>query len=160
MTPVDDKERIYLQYHDKVFGYVISRIGRPDAEDVVSSVFLKVYEGIESYDATRASLSTWIYAITRNAVTDYFRSAKRATAPLDENLGYIEPAEQEDWDVLLEQLHTELQRLPEIQRNIIILHYYFELGHKEIAEKMGLSYDNTRKQCSLGIGALRSRLTR
>ena len=80
--------------------------------------------------------------------------------PLNEDPGYIEPAEEENLDELLEQLHTELQRLPEIQRDILILHYYFDMGHKEIAGRLGLSYDNTRKQCSLGIGTLRSRLKR
>ena len=161
MTPKNDRERIYLEYYDKVFGYVFSRIHRrPDTEDVVSIIFLKIYERIEGYDAKKASLSTWIYAITRNAVADYFRSTKHAAVPLNEDPGYIEPAEEENLDELLEQLHTELQRLPEIQRDILILHYYFDMGHKEIAGRLGLSYDNTRKQCSLGIGTLRSRLKR
>ena len=45
-----------------------------DAEDLVSDVFLKAYEKYPTFDADRASVSTWLYTITRNTVIDYFRT--------------------------------------------------------------------------------------
>ena len=74
MSTMTEKEALYLEYRDKVSGYVFSRLNNPkDAEDLVSEVFLKVYEKYRSFDAERASVSTWIYAITKNTVTDYLR---------------------------------------------------------------------------------------
>ena len=68
---------IYTQYRDKVFGFVRSKIvNQTEAEDIVQTVFLKVYSNLDKYDETKASLSTWIYTITRNTVYDYLK-AKR-----------------------------------------------------------------------------------
>ena len=65
---------IYTQYRDKVFGFVRSKIvNQTEAEDIVQTVFLKVYSNLDKYDETKASLSTWIYTITRNTVYDYLK---------------------------------------------------------------------------------------
>ena len=69
-----EKEKIYRDYHGKVCGYIRSKINSAqDAEDITSDVFVKVYEKLDTFDETKASLSTWIYTITRNTLTDYFR---------------------------------------------------------------------------------------
>ena len=44
-----------------MFGKVTNR---HDAEDLVSDVFLKAYEKYPTFDADRASVSTWLYTIT------------------------------------------------------------------------------------------------
>ena len=73
-------EQIYLQYHDKVRAYVRGKIQDPhDVEDLVSAVFMKIVQKLDSYDPAKASVSTWVYTITRSAVTDCFR-ARRTTA--------------------------------------------------------------------------------
>ena len=72
-----DKDKIYREYQGKIYGYALSKVNNPqDAEDITSDVFLKVYEKLVTFDETKASLSTWIYTITRNTLTDYFRTRK------------------------------------------------------------------------------------
>ena len=52
------RERVYLEYREKVAAYVGSRVSDVHtAEDLVSSVFLKVYQNLDSFDESRASLS-------------------------------------------------------------------------------------------------------
>ena len=59
-------EQIYLQYHDKVRAYVRGKIQDPhDVEDLVSAVFMKIVQKLDSYDPAKASVSTWVYTITR-----------------------------------------------------------------------------------------------
>ena len=71
------KEEIYVNYKTKVEGYISSKINdKHDVEDVVSSVFVKVYHNIDAFDSKKASISTWIYSITKNTVIDYFRTRK------------------------------------------------------------------------------------
>ena len=73
----DASAQIYLDYHDKVSSYVRGKIqDHHEAEDIVSSVFVKVYQKLESFDPVKASLSTWVYAITRNTVVDYYRTRR------------------------------------------------------------------------------------
>lgn len=62
-------EQIYLQYHDKVRAYVRGKNQDPhDVEDIVSAVFMKIVQKLDSYDPAKASVSTWVYTITRNTV--------------------------------------------------------------------------------------------
>ena len=72
-----DIELIYTQYCDKVSRFVRSKIHYPnDVEDIVQTVFLKVYSNLDKYDEIKASFSTWIYIITRNTVYDYLKDKR------------------------------------------------------------------------------------
>ncbi len=131
------EEKVYADYFEKVTSYVRSHVGNVhDREDVVSEVFLKVYASLERYDADRASLSTWIYTITKNTVIDYYR-AHRITQSLEENTS-VEEAETLDDD--LAALTAALTALDARERDLIILHYFSGYTLKVIAEMMRISY--------------------
>lgn len=136
-----DKEQIYRDYHAKVFRYIRSKINHiQDAEDIAADVFVKVYEKLDTFDETKASLSTWIYTITRNALIDYFRT-RRTFSGIPEALaddGSV--AEEIENKEMLETLAQALGALETRERDILILRYYSGKTLKEIAAKMGLSY--------------------
>ena len=134
-------EDIYLAYHDKVSAYIKGKVeNHYDAEDLVSQVFEKVYGKLHTFDESKASLSTWIYTITRNTVTDYYR-IHRNHASYDE--AYELPVPEQDRDVL-DTLADALMTLKERERDLILLHYYKGLTLKEVADKMGMSYINAK----------------
>ena len=59
MITNEQKERIYREYRDRIFGYIRSKINsRQNAEDLTSDVFVKVYEKLDTFDESRASFST------------------------------------------------------------------------------------------------------
>lgn len=123
-----------------------------DAEDLAATVFLKVYSSINSFDGERASVSTWIYKITQNLVIDYYRRQRFTPVYLDD---VTEPSETDDrMDDLLVDLSKALEVLPQQQREIVILHYSLGYSHMDISKMVGLSYANTRKQCSVAVSRL------
>lgn len=144
-----DTGYIYAQYCDKVFGFVRSKVfNQNDAEDIVQTVFLKVYSNLDKYDETKASMSTWIYTITRNTVYDYLKA--KQNYPVFELLDNTEDATDEspDEELLrsetLEELACALEKLPQDQRDIIILLYYKKLERKNVAEMLGMTYGQLR----------------
>lgn len=141
MNKTLDKEKIYSDYHLKVSRYVSSRIQNTcDAEDVISQVFLKVYKSLDGFDSGKASVSTWIYTITRNTVIDFFR-AKNNDLQLKADIPSEDRADDRLLrEELLEELASALEKLDERERDIIILHYYSEKTLAVIAEFMDLSY--------------------
>ncbi len=143
----DAQSRIYLDYYGKVTAYVRGKLSNPDeAEDVVSSVFLRVYERLDSFDPARASLSTWIYTITHNVVVDYYRARRVHTeyaGHMDAELDQVID-ESDTNEALLEQLADALEKLKEKERDLIVLHYYKGYTLKDIAEMMGMSYINAK----------------
>ena len=75
MTAALLPETLYRDYREKVDRYVKSRVAdRQDAEDLVEDVFVKACARLGQYDPDRAAPGTWLYAIARNAVVDYFRA--------------------------------------------------------------------------------------
>ena len=136
-----DKDKIYRDYQGKVYGYILSKVNSPqDAEDITADVFLKVYEKLDTFDETKASLSTWIYTITRNTLTDYFRTRK----VLEEMPETVEDEVSVEDEVcnaeMLETLADALETLEERERDIIILRFYCGKTLKDISAQMGISY--------------------
>lgn len=153
------QERIYIEFKDKVTRYVRGKVGNEhDSEDVVSDVFVKVFNGLSDFDENKASLSTWIFTITRNAVIDYFRTSKRL-CELPEELYSEDDTEQNIINTeMLERLADALERLNERERNIIVLHYYGGRTLKDIAEAMGISYSYTKLLHGGALKALRKHI--
>ena len=154
------KEEIYTQYRDKVFGYVRNHVNSPeDAEDITSDIFVKIYSKLDTYDESKASLSTWIYSMTSNTVIDFYRT-NHVHSEIPEDLS-DEGSTIED-EVLnnesLELLADALSRLPQELMDIIVLRYYKGLTLQDIAVKMNLSYGVAKLRHREALGKLREML--
>lgn len=135
------KAELYNKYQKKVLSYLNGKVNNITlAEDLCADVFLKVYEKLDTFDEEKASISTWIFTITRNLLTDYFRTRKvydeipeelSDSSSIEENLCNEE---------MLDTLATALEKLDERERDIIIFHYYSGMTLTAIAERMGISY--------------------
>lgn len=154
------KEQLYTDFHDKVYGYIISKINNAfNADDLTSDVFMKVYEKIDSFDETKSSLSTWIYTITRNTLTDYYRTRK-VSEEVPETMADGSSVEDEICNAEeLSNLAKALKKLDERERDIIVARYYSGRTLKEIAEEMGISYAYVKILQTKALGTLRKYLS-
>ena len=152
-----DREKIYLEFKDKVAAYVAGKgIRGHEAEDIVADVFLKVYKNLDRYDETKASLSTWIYTITKNTVINYYRS-HRVYGELTELAA--DEAEAMYSSEMLDELADALEHIKPRDRDLIILHYYNGYTLKAIAEMMGMSYINAKVIHSKALAFLREKMS-
>ena len=136
-----DIEQIYTEYRDRVMGYIYARLrSRADAEDLCQDVFEKINMKLESFDSGKASISTWIYSITRNSVIDFYRRS-HPHEEIDENMAQDGAVDDNLLnDETLEELAEALEKLPAELREIVVLRYYDGIPLTEIAKKMGMSY--------------------
>lgn len=152
-----DHEVVYQRYFNKVFGYVIKRVSsRADAEDIASEIFLKLLSRPNGFDPDQKGASTYVFRTMQTTLTDYYRSCRITFEPLDENTENTD--RDEDYDELLTVLDHALETLPKREQSIVVLHYYHGLSHKEIAEKMQLSYTNVRQLCHTALLKLRKEM--
>ncbi len=149
----------YTEYRSRVLGYITVRIkNRSDAEDICQDVFEKVFRNAERYDAEKSAPGTWLYAITRNALIDYWRRS-RPTEELPEDLSDDElPEDGLLQRELLGELAGALERLPEELTDIIVMRYYDNLPLTEIAASLGLSYGAVKLRHQKALGLLRASL--
>lgn len=139
-------EQFYIDYKDKVFGYIFNRIhDRAEAEDLTSDVFAKVVKHIGEYNPEKASPSTWIFVITRNTLIEYFRKHKHTEDIEEQQI----PVSDEPMDKILLEEQQELvakalSELPEKMRDVIVARYYYGFRFSKIGEMMDMSEANAR----------------
>jgi RNA polymerase sigma factor (sigma-70 family) len=156
-------EYLYDHYAGALLG-VVARILKKEelAEEVLQDVFLKIWDRIESYDASKGRLFTWMLNIARNQAIDKTRSKEfskaKKTGDIDnyvnriENEGYVE---QKVEGIGLQNL---LNTLPEDQRFIIDQHYLKGYTQAEIAEEFNLPLGTVKTRMRLAMKELRNLL--
>ena len=152
------KAKLYEDYRDKVFGYLLGRISNSEqAEDLCSDVFVKVYSSLDTFDESKASVSTWIFHIMNNALTDFFRR-NRPAEELDENLADTQFSLDDSLvsNEALEALADGLEHLSSVQRDLIICRYYKEMTLMEAAERVGISYTYAKVQHKKAMDTLKN----
>lgn len=154
---------MYDHYAAALLG-VIARILKKEelAEEVLQDVFLKIWDRIDSYDAEKGRLFTWMLNIARNQAIDKTRSKEfskgKKTGGIDnyvnriENEGYVE---QRVEGIGLQNL---LNALPEDQRFIIDQHYFKGYTQAEIAEEFNLPLGTVKTRMRLAMKELRNLL--
>lgn len=112
---------------------------REDAEDIAQEVCLKLATAIGSFDG-RSAFSSWLYRITLNAVRDMQRVRGRQ-ARRAQSFARISPdaspSTQEE-TATENQIWAAVRRLPDKQRDAVMLVYAEELNHAEAAAVMGV----------------------
>lgn len=151
------QSEVYSLYYNKVFGYVLNRVrSRADAEDITSEVFLKLFSKSDEFDLHRSGASTYIFRVMQTTLADFYRKNRIVYTSLEEVSDEID--ETENLDELLTSLDDALDTLTERELAIVILHYYHGLSHKEVAQKMQLSYVNVRQICHVALEKLRKEM--
>jgi len=153
------KAEIFEKYHAKVQGFIYNKVGDMYlAEDLCSEVFLKVYEKYDTFDDTKASVSTWIFTIARNRLIDYYRT-RHVFEEVPEDMAQDSDVEEEVLNgEMLDTLADALEKLDERERDLIILHYYSGLTLKDVAVKLGISYAYVKILHNKALGELKGLL--
>jgi len=69
--------QIYADNYKTVLQYVNFKVGNyHDAEDITSEVFTKAFRFLNTYDAEKSAMSTWLQNIANNAIIDHFRKSE------------------------------------------------------------------------------------
>ena len=148
--------QLYDTYRDRIYSLVLYSIGDPfNAQDVLQTVFLKVFRGLRSF-RLQSSLSTWIYRIAHNECQDHHRRRKVAHVPLEAILGSNDEI---DTRPRFDDQHARQQRERIIQRAVMQLPFKMrEVVALRYVE--GLSYDEMSRVLGCAPGTVASRLNR
>lgn len=152
-------EKLYAAFREKVLAYLTGRAAcREDAEDLCEDVFAEILRCLPQYDPEKASLSTWIYQITRFTLIDYLRT-RHTDVPLSEDVAAEDTiAENLLRRETLERLASALQALGREERDIIILRYYKGRTLTDISRLTGISYGMVKVKHRRALRALRVQL--
>ncbi|HEY6780210.1 MAG TPA: sigma-70 family RNA polymerase sigma factor [Thermoleophilaceae bacterium] len=154
----EDLRELYRRYAGELFGFACRALGdRELAEEVVQDVFARAWSRAGDYDAGRASVRTWLYAITRNRIVDVRRraAARPALAERDAPVADEQPTEPLEQAVLRWQLTAALTHLTPEHREVIRLAHWGGLTLREIAERKGIPLGTVKSRTSYALRSLR-----
>lgn len=149
---IKDFEQLYRDFFDEIFHFFFySLLNRTEAEDLTSITFFKFYLKMESYDEKKSLPRTYLWAIARNVLNDYYRMPYEQINI--ENVSYDMKKEEnfEDRLILLEILSDLSQK----ERQILYYKYYLDMTAREISEMTGLSVTNVTSACSRALAKAR-----
>jgi RNA polymerase sigma-70 factor (ECF subfamily) len=153
---------LYEEFLPRVFRYIRYRVNTEEVtEDLTSVVFEKALTNFDKYSTEKASFSTWIFSIARNAVIDHYRTQARRPA-LSLEKAEIEVTSNEPLPVdTLEKMEEQeklrecITRLPAEEQEIIALKFGSGLNNRQIARTMGLSESNVGTRLYRAVRKLR-----
>ena len=136
---------------EAAFGALYDRFARPlyalglrwlqdieDAEELVNDTLIRAWRQAAQFDPARGRAGSWLFGIARHVATDRLRSRGRRPGPVV--AGAPDPIGHLDVDALAEawEIAAALERLPAIQREVLLLAYRDDLSQSQIAEVLGV----------------------
>jgi RNA polymerase sigma-70 factor (sigma-E family) len=156
-----DIDALYqAQWHHLVRLAVLLVDDVASAEDVVQDAFVALHRNTASLREPSAAL-----AYLRTSVLNLSRSVVRRRIVARKHLKVAEPegTASADHDVLLREEHqaalAAVRRLPQRQREVIVLRYWAGLSEREIAETLDISPGSVKSNASRGMDALQAALS-
>ncbi|MBC7730806.1 MAG: sigma-70 family RNA polymerase sigma factor [Bacteriovorax sp.] len=165
-------ERVYRLTSRRLFGIVL-RINRdrPEAEEVLQEVYVKVWRQCSQFDARKGEAIHWLAGMAHHSAIDSLRHRQRrplATAlPLANGeddayaglvSGWPEPIENVIRNRAEQAVHAGLCALPDEQRESLMLAFFDGLTHPEIALQMARPLGTVKSWVRRSLAALREPL--
>ncbi len=182
---VNDSELVslYVQGNEKAFAKLVQRhkskiyttiylIVKDQyvAEDLLQDTFVKAVEVLKSgrYN-DEGKFLPWILRIAHNLAIDYFRREKRyPEVVFEDGSSVFNTLEFSDDSVESYQIRQEthehlrelIQRLPESQREVLVMRHYEDLSFQEIADATGVSINTALGRMRYALINLRKQLSK
>jgi RNA polymerase sigma-70 factor (ECF subfamily) len=147
-------EVIFDRHFDAVFRYLRRRVGRQRAEELAAETFAQALASRRRFDPRYPDARPWLFGIAVNLLRHEYRSEERklrayAKSGVDP-LAVEEPSlDRLDAEAAWPRVAAALVELSPIEREVLLLYAWAELGYGEIALAL-----------EIPVGTVRSRLNR
>ena len=142
---------IVNRYKRKVYTYIYYRIRNKEiVADLFQETFIKVFNSLnENKYFDEGKFPAWILRIAHNLVVDYIRKESRLKCVNVDSYDYDlfnnkKISDKNTEEAIVEhEINADIRKLldylPEPQREVVIMRYFFGMSFKEIAEETNVS---------------------
>jgi RNA polymerase sigma-70 factor, ECF subfamily len=127
---------LYEQNFARVYAFVARRVrNRQEAQDLTSQVFERALANLHRFEWRGTPFAAWLYRMASNAIADHYHAKARELPRREPEItnDEIEQAEQRA------TLSRCLERLPNVQRRVVVLRFFEEKSIRDIAREIGKS---------------------
>jgi RNA polymerase sigma-70 factor (ECF subfamily) len=158
--------RTYDEHARGVYGAALRILGDPArAQDVAQDVFLRVWRNPQRFDARRGELGSYLRLMARSRALDLWREGQAAGRMRDrlelvvaqeEQRVEERPSAAAERGEDREAVREALRRLPESQREALVLAYWGGMTADQIARRSGVPLGTAKSRIRLGLAKLRA----
>ncbi|MDV6285424.1 sigma-70 family RNA polymerase sigma factor [Rhodococcus jostii] len=158
-----DLDQLWRRFSSDLRAFIARRVSRPeDADDILSIVFLRMAKSLDNLREQDRILG-WMYAITRNAITDYYRSAPHRRELAVDSVPDNRPDGEPDADETAEKelascLVPMLSGLPAEQAAAVRMVDLDARTNVAAASEVGISVSGMKSRVQRGRAALQAQL--
>jgi len=145
----------------RVYGVAVRIVGDAAlAEDVVTDVFLDVWNKAAQFDRARGRPITWLLTICRNRALDEYRRESSAQRKVEAAAAGASPETAEGPDELLESVqaghtvHALLAAISTEDRQLIALAFFRGLSHQQIADVTDMPLGTVKSRIRRALSSL------
>lgn len=156
---LENFEALFNAYVEEIYRFLQYRVkNKEQAEDLTQDTFLKALKGIRGFK-DGVPFRPWLYRIARNVLVDHYR-AHHDTTSLDDDdaldvADWQDVEREADAKYTLLQVQDALNKLPSLQRDIVMMRVWDGLSYKEIAEILEKTEGNCKMIFSRAVVRLR-----
>lgn len=154
----------------QILRFVRRLVGDDEADDITQEVFIALFKNLHSINPP-GKLRPWLFRCARNRAYDELRARGRYTQitldeePIEAHVSFaahdesVPPEDAAHWLLLYMQVQLAIDKLPEVQRQSLILFAEEGLTYPEIAEVMGCSIGTAKSRVFYAKRGLRGLLS-
>lgn len=157
--------QLYDLYVDRVYAFAVRRLGsRAEAEDVTADTMLAAMANLGRFAWKRGGFGAWVFRIARNRCIDALTNRRRHVPlhadpnPTHETGATHGPEAPDEVLVAREQhelIRSLVARLPDPQREAVLLKYSAGLSNKDIAAVTGRTQTAVSSLLNRSVSKLR-----
>ncbi len=160
------------KYYDDIYYFCCYQTGsREDAYDLAQDTFLRFIRYVDRY--RYRNLKGYLLTIAMNLCRDFVRGTGKTSVLqqcVESENGDIRDGSKAEANVFFDGeyenrenyllLGEALQKLPDFQREAVLLHYFYGYKNREISRMTGVSYGAVKSRVKQGIEKLKQLLDR
>jgi RNA polymerase sigma-70 factor (ECF subfamily) len=149
MSSESEFRRLYGAHYEEVHAFCVRRIGRAEADDVVSEVFTAAWRRLDDMDA--GVERSWLFGIARNLIRKEWRSGARQSRLLGRIRQKPQQGPEQPDDLAVRRSESNLvvlalATLRRADREILIMAAWDSLSGPEIAQVLGVSTNSVHQR--------------
>lgn len=149
---------VWKEFNHRLRLFIKRRISdTADVDDILQDVFLKIHSKLNSLQ-DKDRLSAWLYQVTRNTITDFYRTRRQSVQLPEQIADKDESIENEKVSQLAVGVRYMIFLLPEKYREALILTEIQGLSQQEMAKRLGLSLAGAKSRVQRGRRLLKDTL--
>jgi RNA polymerase sigma-70 factor (ECF subfamily) len=156
----------YFHLHYRPLCYFAAQLvnSQQDGEDIVKDTFVKLWQKHTDFDSSQ-NIKAFLYISTRNACLNFLRhlqvkeSSRKELIYLEEEKGEELVLNQMIRAELMQEIYSEIEKLPERRREVFKMAYLEGMKNEEIADQMNISIHTVKEHKGKALYSLRLRFS-